>query len=461
MSADLPSADSLFPKTAPHMSDDLRSIAVFVKHGAPLPREDHQVLSAAAEMIESQAARIPELDRQVLETGIVSAGRASAIVELNRRIAELSLERDGLVEHVAELVKDQRIGLHAILDVAELKKRIAELERERDDLQSKVDELHRGIEFHYGEAAKRDYQPPPADAEIIGDLDYLIGAYPQIGRGLERAKREIQRLQRVGPPPPAAPYEAMFTAAVQCLAEISRALDIPDDVASVADGNAEILDAIEVLKCGAPPSGSLLQSFLTVCNRVIEDEHAQGVACGIDFYSLRVGVNRAMAAPRAPETQAAPPSEHQALLSHCVEAVEDLFNREVVERDGYVGYQSLWDRHNRRVVETGELLADLRAAVTQAAPPAAIRELFNKGVGVQAGNRLSMSFETEEEANRAFHYLAELGELETSRPPQTKDEHRTQPKRDDDTPSACAPPPGADPLSGKVPGLSGETGAAP
>ena len=64
---------------------------------------------------------------------------------------------------------------------------------------------------------------------------------------------------------------------------------------------------------------------------------------------------------------ASPPNEHQALLSRCVEAVEDLFNREVVERDGYVGYQSRWDRYNRLVVETGELLADLRAAVTKPA----------------------------------------------------------------------------------------------
>lgn len=294
----------------------------------------HESIDAAYErgdILAQQAARIAELERELLEARTISAGRAAGIFELKTRIAEIE-HQNGVLRQIRDAVANEEL--------------------------------------------------------------------PQ--------------------PPPAAPYEAMFTAAVQCLAEISRALDIPDDVASVADGNAEILDAIEVLKCGAPPSGSLLQSFLTVCNRVIEDEHAQGVACGIDFYSLRVGVNRAMAAPRAPETQAAPPSEHQALLSHCVEAVEDLFNREVVERDGYVGYQSLWDRHNRRVVETGELLADLRAAVTQAAPPAAIRELFNKGVGVQAGNRLSMSFETEEEANRAFHYLAELGELETSRPPQTK-----------------------------------------
>lgn len=50
------------------------------------------------------------------------------------------------------------------------------------------------------------------------------------------------------------------------------------------------------------------------------------------------------------------------LLKRCEEAIADLFEFEKVERDKYVGYP-LWDRHNLRVVEVGELLADVRAAL--------------------------------------------------------------------------------------------------
>lgn len=46
-----------------------------------------------------------------------------------------------------------------------------------------------------------------------------------------------------------------------------------------------------------------------------------------------------------------------------------------------------------------------------------IRKLFNRGIGVQVKNKFNFSFETEEDANRAFHYIADLGTLETSRPP--------------------------------------------
>jgi hypothetical protein len=53
-------------------------------------------------------------------------------------------------------------------------------------------------------------------------------------------------------------------------------------------------------------------------------------------------------------------------------------------------------------------------------PPPDVRALFNKGVGVQKENRFSFGFETVEEAERAFHYIADLGTLETSRPPSTK-----------------------------------------
>lgn len=48
-------------------------------------------------------------------------------------------------------------------------------------------------------------------------------------------------------------------------------------------------------------------------------------------------------------------------------------------------------------------------------PTEDIRRLFNKAVGVQKENRFSYSFETDEEASRAFDYIAELGTLETSR----------------------------------------------
>ena len=42
-------------------------------------------------------------------------------------------------------------------------------------------------------------------------------------------------------------YERMFHSAVAALAEISDALGIPEDVASTANGNAEILHAIRAL----------------------------------------------------------------------------------------------------------------------------------------------------------------------------------------------------------------------
>lgn len=60
-------------------------------------------------------------------------------------------------------------------------------------------------------------------------------------------------------------------------------------------------------------------------------------------------------------------------------------------------------------------------------PTEDVRALFNKGLGVQKGNKFSFSFETEEEANRAFHYIAELGTLETSQPPQTAEKVTAEP----------------------------------
>jgi hypothetical protein len=46
-----------------------------------------------------------------------------------------------------------------------------------------------------------------------------------------------------------------------------------------------------------------------------------------------------------------------------------------------------------------------------------IRALFNKAIGVQYRNKFSYSFETEGEAERAFHFIGSLGELQMSRPP--------------------------------------------
>lgn len=53
--------------------------------------------------------------------------------------------------------------------------------------------------------------------------------------------------------PPADQYKRMFENAVMALAQITRALDVPDEVASVANGNQEILDAIDALKRAAAP----------------------------------------------------------------------------------------------------------------------------------------------------------------------------------------------------------------
>lgn len=55
--------------------------------------------------------------------------------------------------------------------------------------------------------------------------------------------------------------------------------------------------------------------------------------------------------------------ELKRLLERCAEAIEDLYDTRIEQRDQYIGYQSRWDRYNVAVVETGELLADVRAAV--------------------------------------------------------------------------------------------------
>jgi hypothetical protein len=56
----------------------------------------------------------------------------------------------------------------------------------------------------------------------------------------------------------------------------------------------------------------------------------------------------------------------------------------------------------------------LTETVAQLRPDAV---LFNKGIGVLKGNRFSFSFENAEEADRAFHYIATFGTLQTSQPP--------------------------------------------
>lgn len=64
-----------------------------------------------------------------------------------------------------------------------------------------------------------------------------------------------QGIQRGGrndtPAPERTGYERMFHSAVAALAQISDALGIPEDVASTANGNAEILHAIAELKARA------------------------------------------------------------------------------------------------------------------------------------------------------------------------------------------------------------------
>jgi hypothetical protein len=59
-------------------------------------------------------------------------------------------------------------------------------------------------------------------------------------RGERRGRNDTPAPERTG-------YERMFHSAVAALAEISDALGIPEDVASTANGNAEILHAIRAL----------------------------------------------------------------------------------------------------------------------------------------------------------------------------------------------------------------------
>lgn len=52
-------------------------------------------------------------------------------------------------------------------------------------------------------------------------------------------------------------YESMFGAAVVALAEISKALGIPDDEAACANGNELILEAIAELQAAKQPVGEV------------------------------------------------------------------------------------------------------------------------------------------------------------------------------------------------------------
>jgi hypothetical protein len=51
--------------------------------------------------------------------------------------------------------------------------------------------------------------------------------------------------------------------------------------------------------------------------------------------------------------------------------------------------------------------------------------LFNKGIGVQRGNGFSFAFPNEEDANQAFHYICDLGTLQTSQLPKSEASLRT------------------------------------
>lgn len=102
-------------------------------------------------------------------------------------------------------------------------------------------------------------QPPSKElGKQLRELYHSLWVnYEQMG--LKHAERLLSIIEALdlAPEPPAAlqSVQTMFTAAVSSLAEISQALDIPDHVASVANGNAEILKAIAHLKRAAQPPG--------------------------------------------------------------------------------------------------------------------------------------------------------------------------------------------------------------
>jgi len=69
----------------------------------------------------------------------------------------------------------------------------------------------------------------------------------------------IERERRASSEPSALqpPYKAMFEAAVRTLAEITRHLNIPDEIAQVSTGAADIIAAIDELRAAQPPATAL------------------------------------------------------------------------------------------------------------------------------------------------------------------------------------------------------------
>lgn len=97
-------------------------------------------------------------------------------------------------------------------------------------------------------------QETPAD--LVGALQDKVHADSgpfRAGRAVKETPA-VPACEKTGAPAPAPErtgYERMFHSAVAALAEISDALGIPEDVASTANGNAEILHAIAELKARA------------------------------------------------------------------------------------------------------------------------------------------------------------------------------------------------------------------
>jgi hypothetical protein len=79
---------------------------------------------------------------------------------------------------------------------------------------------------------------------------WLVNDLRRILERVDPLPGELARWRDTAPDTPAPEqtgYERMFHSAVAALAEISDALGIPEDVASTANGNAEILHAIRAL----------------------------------------------------------------------------------------------------------------------------------------------------------------------------------------------------------------------
>jgi hypothetical protein len=115
---------------------------------------------------------------------------------------------------------------------------------------------------------------------------------------------------------------------------------------------------------------------------------------------------------------------HEGLREEAALEIELLQDREVRLRAATVAlecdYAQVLGALNKLSQTTAE---DWRARETQAphvtllCTDPEIRALFNKAIGVQYRNKFSYSFETEDEAERAFHFIGSLGELQMSRPP--------------------------------------------